>query len=172
MRCRRLLSVMALIDDGEGGWNLKATNLPDFPQLDHSYLEKVTLGIYQINLPPSYIQDNMHHGGDSVFEYNANVPEPGVIHMQIFSRFRNATRYQLWISFRLPDDNDEQDDDEGPLLSYYCQCPAGSRTLGCCAHIASILWYFTLHLVSFIFWLLYLLPHNGSQTAFLSTFLL
>ncbi|CAF1581012.1 unnamed protein product [Didymodactylos carnosus] len=28
-----------------------------------------------------------------------------------------------------------------PIKSWYCQCPAGERTCGCCAHVACVIWY-------------------------------
>lgn len=47
----------------------------------------------------------------------------------------------------LPIPNDHKIDDEmevqddPPILDYYCTCKSGARTLGTCAHIASVLWY-------------------------------
>lgn len=32
-------------------------------------------------------------------------------------------------------------DDEGPILGWCCDCPKGARSLGCCAHVVSVLWY-------------------------------
>lgn len=32
-------------------------------------------------------------------------------------------------------------EDNDPILGYYCTCKAGARTLGCCAHVASVLWF-------------------------------
>lgn len=60
----------------------------------------------------------------------------------IYFRFRNATKYQLWISFVQNNDEHEMDQDqEGPIAGYYCTCKSGARILGCCAHITSVLWY-------------------------------
>lgn len=28
-----------------------------------------------------------------------------------------------------------------PIGGWYCQCKTGARVVGCCAHIASVLWY-------------------------------
>lgn len=28
------------------------------------------------------------------------------------------------------------------VVGYYCQCKNGQRTLGCCSHIMTVIWYF------------------------------
>lgn len=47
----------------------------DFPRLDINYLKDVTIGIYQIKLFPSYIQDKLQREGTETFEFD----EPGLI---------------------------------------------------------------------------------------------
>jgi len=32
-------------------------------------------------------------------------------------------------------------DEFDPIKSWYCQCKTGAHTVGCCAHIASVLWH-------------------------------
>ncbi|VDI18451.1 Hypothetical predicted protein [Mytilus galloprovincialis] len=31
--------------------------------------------------------------------------------------------------------------DEGDIEGWYCTCKSGARVVGCCAHVASVLWY-------------------------------
>lgn len=39
-------------------------------------------------------------------------------------------------------DNDINNiNNDPPVLSYYCTCKSGARTLGTCAHIASVVWF-------------------------------
>ena len=40
----------------------------------------------------------------------------------------------MWIQYSLEDETD-------PIVSWYCQCKAGARLVGCYAHIASVMWY-------------------------------
>lgn len=28
-----------------------------------------------------------------------------------------------------------------PISGWYCDCKVGAKTVGCCAHVASVLWY-------------------------------
>ena len=69
-------------------------------------------------------------------------PQPGLLRVRVYSRFRQATKYQLWIEYRLTNVNrfiDEVNDDQNPIVSHYCTCKSGARTLCTCAHIASVL---------------------------------
>ena len=65
-----------------------------------------------------------------------------LLRIRLFSRFRNSTRYQIYIHFNAAAvENEEQDQEIVPILGHYCTCKSEAKTLGCCAHIASVLWY-------------------------------
>lgn len=105
------------------------------------YLKVLTAGIYQIKLAPSYVQDKLQREENDEFQVELlrdqnRLPEPGFLRVRLYSRFRNRTRYQLWISYlpNAPVDNN-------PIRGYYCTCKSGARTLGTCVHITSVLWY-------------------------------
>ncbi|OXU19449.1 hypothetical protein TSAR_011578 [Trichomalopsis sarcophagae] len=122
---------------------LSQAHVPEFPRLDFEYIRQLTLGPYQLELAPSYVQDKFEHESSDVFELDVNRDVPGFLRIRIYSRFKNATRYQLWVCFRVDIENDQMDDEgeDQIILGYYCTCKAGARTLGCCAHVASILWF-------------------------------
>ncbi|KAJ8673506.1 hypothetical protein QAD02_014181 [Eretmocerus hayati] len=105
----------------------------DFPNLTEANLQDITAGVYQINLSPAYIQDKLLRDENEVFEFDALINEPGLIRVRIWSRFRNAVKHQLWVAYGYDEDQD--------ILAYYCTCMAGARTLGSCAHVASVLWF-------------------------------
>ncbi|XP_058801453.1 uncharacterized protein LOC131670101 [Phymastichus coffea] len=136
-----------------GRWdNLTAMHVPLFPNLTLEYLRGLTYGTYQVGLAPSYVQDSSLRAeleneeeigeDEQTFEIDRNTNEPGFMRIRISSRFRNATKHQVWIAFN-EEYNQEQDvANEGePIFGYYCTCKAGARTLGTCAHVATILWY-------------------------------
>ena len=59
---------------------------------------------------------------------------------RVYSRFRNATKYQIFISYTT--EEEERIDNRTDLINgYYCTCQSGARTLGACAHVTSILWF-------------------------------
>lgn len=107
----------------------------DFPHLDLQYLRDLCFGVYQVYLAPGYIQDKRQREANDVIEYDQNRLEPNLLRLRIYSRHQNRTRYQLFISY-----NNDNDDDP-PIMGYYCTCKCGARTLGTCAHVASVLWY-------------------------------
>lgn len=127
--------------------HLIENHIPLFPRLNLDYLKELTVGIYQVNLAPAYVQDKLQREDSERFEYDELGNEPGLIRVRIYSRFRNATKYQLWIAYHIDDDviqqANEQDlvEDNEPILGYYCTCKTGARTLGSCAHVASVLWF-------------------------------
>lgn len=103
-----------------------------FPSIDLEYLETVACGTYQVKQASGYISEHLTAGGD--FEIWVYQHSDNLIRGQIRSRHKSQLKYNVWISF---DNTDTQD----PVKDYYCQCPAGSRTVGMCAHTASILYY-------------------------------
>ncbi|KAJ8671549.1 hypothetical protein QAD02_002808 [Eretmocerus hayati] len=107
----------------------------DFPILTLENLSRITAGVYQVNLSPAYIQDKLLRDGDDLFQFDSLIDEPGLIRARIWSRFSNNTRHQLWIAFGRDDEDAEIE------FNYYCTCKSGARTLGTCAHIASVLWF-------------------------------
>lgn len=59
-----------------------------------------------------------------------NQLDPNLICAKLQSRHISSKSYLLWIVF-----------DEIQVTSWYCRCRTGSRVVGMCAHIASVLWY-------------------------------
>lgn len=122
-------------------WNrLNFNHVADFPPLSLNYLKDLTVGVYQLKLSPSYIQDKLLRDETETLEVDEARHERGLLRVRVYSRFRNAIKHQLWIQYRTIDNLNENNDDE-PIIGYYCMCKTGARTLGTCAHIASVLWF-------------------------------
>lgn len=114
---------------------LNANQVPDFPRLEFNYLKDLVMSIYQLSLAASYIQAKVARDGTEILELDEHRYEPGFIRVRLYSRFRNNTRYQLWITYSVDVEDDE------PITGYYCQCFSGSRIVGSCAHVASVIWF-------------------------------
>ncbi|KYN12400.1 hypothetical protein ALC57_15429, partial [Trachymyrmex cornetzi] len=117
-----------------------------FPRLTSDYLRDLTVGVYQVRLAPAYIQDKMLRDNTQELQFDERINEPGLLRARVHSRFSGATNHQIFIAYvdHIADvhNNDENVTvQHGPILSYYCTCKAGARTLGSCAHVASILLY-------------------------------
>ncbi|KAL1501391.1 hypothetical protein ABEB36_006717 [Hypothenemus hampei] len=75
----------------------------------------LTLGVYQLNLAPAYIQDKLQREDLEVFEFDEFLNEPGLIRCRIYSRFRNATKYEVWIGYWLEDVHEEVAEQDGEM---------------------------------------------------------
>ena len=104
----------------------------DFPKLDLEYLETITCGSYQIKLAPGYIADHLSEDGE--YEISVNNHSEDLIRDQIHSTHKSQAMYYVRIQY------DRQDLDN-PIKDYFCSCPAGKRTVGMCAHTASIVYF-------------------------------
>ena len=56
----------------------------------------------------------------------------GMLKATIRSRHTSAGSYNLWIEFGPGLE---------PINGWFCKCKSGSRTVGCCARIASVMWF-------------------------------
>ena len=137
-----------LLRQNRGRWVLLAHNhVPLFPNHTIEYLRELTYGTYQLYLSPSYIQDTLMRNEadedeeDQALQIDLNTNELGFIRIRLYSRFRNATRHQLWISYNQEYVENQEVDGNEPILGYYCTCKAGARTLGTCSHVAAVLWF-------------------------------
>jgi hypothetical protein len=101
-----------------------------FPEIDLDYLRELFFGTYQIKQSKTYTEEHLDEDGNYIVQV---APEEGeIIRCRIQSRHSNATRYYAWIRYSLLDNT---------IKAWYCQCRSGARTLGCCGHIASVIWY-------------------------------
>lgn len=110
---------------------LEATSVEDFPRLTLEDLQRITIGVYQIKQASSYTREHLNDDGNYVLFTHKEIA--GVIRVKLQSRHTSAKQYQLWIRY--------ETDSFDPIKEWYCQCKTGARVVGCCAHIASVLWY-------------------------------
>ena len=67
--------------------------VPKFPRLDLQYLRRLTLGPYQLESAPSYIQHTFKRESSDIFKLDINRDLLSFLRIRIYFRFRNATRY-------------------------------------------------------------------------------
>ena len=119
----------------------------DFPRLEQSDFYTLALGSYQIKQARSYYAEHIsnngrvliwvcrHVGPLSLGSYGITASDPMLIKAQIRSRFRNSTKYATYILL------DRDKIGLVAIVEYCCQCKNGLRTVGCCAHIMTIVWF-------------------------------
>ena len=100
-------------------------------------LHRLTIGVYQLKQAASYTREHLASDDLDVDKYYAmyiHRDEADIIRVKMQSRHTTSQQYQFWIRYER----------EGfdPIKGWYCKCKNGARVVGCCAHIASVLWYF------------------------------
>ena len=110
-----------------------ATDLTDFPKLTKDELLILITGPYQFELAVSYLAETMD--ADNNISMTFVKETPTIIGLQIRSRHVNRKTYRIYVDYVA-----ESDGIEG-IRRYWCECPNGNRTVGCCSHIASAIYY-------------------------------
>lgn len=121
-----------------------------FPTFNTKQLKHFCLGNYAIKQAISYAADikkkndsfpiftlptvhvRSHFG--KICDKN-NFTNPMFIFTKIDSRFRNKKIHDVYILYDAIDGNHEK-------FLYYCTCQHGKRTVGCCSHVMTVVWYF------------------------------
>lgn len=120
---------------------MRSDSLPEFPKLTLDYLKKLTFGVYQVKLARSYVQDKIQ--SENQYHFKVHEERSNLIRLVTKSRFSESKQRNLWIAYRHPQLSDDElyGMDNGPVHGWCCDCPNGARSLGCCAHVVSVLWY-------------------------------
>ena len=105
----------------------------DFPILSENDIRNLTLGIYQLKQAKSYTYEHINESGD----YSVSVSNiiPGLLRAQLQSRHVSSKKYFVYVQY------DNCLNGCNKIKAWYCQCRTGARTVGMCAHIASLIWY-------------------------------
>ena len=109
---------------------MSASEMPHFPQLNETELRDLTMGVYQIRQAKSYTKEHQTESGK--YEMFVNREQDEDLKAQIRSRNTSNKTYNLWI---------EHSTSLNPITGWFCTSKSGARVVGCCAHIASALWY-------------------------------
>lgn len=100
----------------------------DFPKMDFNELQELTLGIYRLKQARSYTTEHLYSNG--LYTFQVSKERPDLIRAQIQSRHKNSTKYDVYVQYN-----------KKSISGWYCTCPNGARVVGCCAHVASIIYY-------------------------------
>ncbi|VVD05811.1 unnamed protein product [Leptidea sinapis] len=98
-------------------------------------------GTYQIKQARSYVGKHFRFHGIYTLEVSRDqIPglqgiNPMLLRANIKSRHSSGKTYCLFIVTEVGNRGRE------PIISYYCNCIVGLRTVGCCSHVMSIIWH-------------------------------
>jgi len=105
----------------------------NFPHLSLDFLRRYTCGTYQIKQSKAYAKAHLYEN-DEEFALELSPSDDNLLRCRLQSRHSNNTKYFLCVRFN-------ENDDDDPIKDHYCQCKSGTRMIGCCGHIATVLWY-------------------------------
>ena len=122
--------------------------MPDFeecPRLNEDDILLFALGSYHLKLAKSYCAEHFRNGLYIIALYRENalsdLARCNIMMNNAWLRARIQSRHvrsRIYYSYMLIDGNRG---DRHAIAHYYCTCLTGSRTIGSCAHIISIVWY-------------------------------
>ncbi|CAF1214590.1 unnamed protein product [Didymodactylos carnosus] len=101
---------------------------PDFPALSEIELQDITIGVFQIKQAKSYSTEHINEDGQ--YEILVSTDNSNLLRANIQSKHSNRKNYNVIVEYN-----------RKTVTGYCCECPNGNRTVGCCSHVASIMWY-------------------------------
>ncbi|OXA38533.1 hypothetical protein Fcan01_26735 [Folsomia candida] len=131
--------VQALVEQnnlqrGNAAWNTAdEDDVLEFPELSLDELKLITLGPYQLNIGIQYNWQHAPSGGGYDFQLHKDMDD--LLRIKLRSRFSRRPTHTVWIFFTPWGHGFES------IRGWYCLCKSGSRTLGCCGHVAAVLRY-------------------------------
>lgn len=125
---------------------LTAELVNDFPRIPQEIIYKqITLGVYQLKISLQYIRQHLGLGGKfKVFVSSAEqvTYDDGtdswtgkILRAKIQGRFSGIKIRQVFIRY------DPTKEGRSAVRMWWCNCNGGSKTVGCCGHIASVIYF-------------------------------
>lgn len=129
------------IEAEEKGWfcrkllfqSMTSDDLLDFPEMSERDLKILFTGLYQLSQAVSYLAEMIDTNGKLNIEHVKN--EKNVLKLKVPSRHISCTSYRCFLWY------ESNSIGVSGLTHYACECVNGRRTVGCCSHIAAIVYY-------------------------------
>ncbi|RVE47928.1 hypothetical protein evm_007442 [Chilo suppressalis] len=128
--------------------SVNTDNITFFPQLQYNDLILISLGVYQIKQARSYYGEHVRQDGNYIIEVCREVDQQLLAQLEIqhsenacllrgriHSRHISQKTYFVYILINTSENGREA------IKNYCCNCVVGRRTIGCCAHVMTIIWY-------------------------------
>ncbi|CAF4370868.1 unnamed protein product [Rotaria sp. Silwood2] len=109
-----------------------------FPELSQDDVRSLCCGSYQVKQAMSYIQEHLTPSPlyDDEFEFIVELSSynDDLVRARFSSRHSNNKNYIAVIQY-------DNKNTEQPINGWYCTCTSGRRDVGCCVHVAALLWH-------------------------------
>ena len=128
----------------ENNFNLKRVcfrkitdnDMLDFPEMSLDEIKIFCTGIHQLKQAVSYLGELLGDNNELNLEFHKE--KNNLVRIKMKSRHKTSKTYRIYIEYT-PNGTGL----EG-IKRYVCECPNGLRTVGCCSHIATVLFFFML----------------------------
>lgn len=122
--------------------NIDASNI-SFPRLSIEELVLFACGTYQIRQARSYVGEHFRFHGiykleigcDQLDMTSLRGENPFLLRAKIKSRHVARNTYFVFIAV------EREQQGRSAIIGYCCNCIVGLRTVGCCSHVMSVVWY-------------------------------
>ena len=88
---------------------------------------------YQLGQAISYLAEMMDESGKINVQFL--IINTNILKFQVRSRHKSSKEYKCFIEYK------SNTNGITGILRYYCECANGARTIGCCSHVAAIIYY-------------------------------
>lgn len=113
--------------------NIASNDLLDFPELTLDELKIFFTGSYQLSQAISYLGEMLED--DDLINLKFLQDSPNIVRFEIRSRHINLKTYKCYVKYNKVSHGIEA------IEGYCCSCANGLRTVGCCSHVASTIYY-------------------------------
>ena len=125
----------------EKGWNrvqrvwtpVTSESVPDFPEITERDLKVLFTGTYQLSQAVSYLAEMLND--DNTINLRIHRDFSRILKVEVRSRHVKKKTYRCYIDY-VPDSIGR-----AGIRRYSCECANGTRTVGCCSHVAAVIYY-------------------------------
>lgn len=125
----------------EQNWNRKkrifkpltSNDVLDFPEMTEQDLKILFTGSYQLSQTVSYLAEMYTEEGLLNMQYL--LEDDTILKCEVKSRHINKKVYRCYVQY------DPNSIGYNGIKNYVCDCANGLRTVGCCAHVATIIYF-------------------------------
>lgn len=131
---------LAQLVDNKGWYRKKlpfqyfsSNSVKDFPELTETELKVLCTGTYQFGQAICYLGEVLNEDGTLNMAYVKE--QTSILKVQIQSRHMSKKVYKCFIKYN------PQVLGINSIEQYCCECANGLRTVGCCSHVAAVIYY-------------------------------
>jgi len=112
---------------------IASSDLLDFPELTEEDLKLLFTGMYQLSQSVSYLAEIINK--DNTVSLGYVKESSNILRVDVPSRHIRSATYKCYVDY-VPNAQGC-----GGIKRYCCDCANGNRTVGCCSHVAAVVYF-------------------------------